>query len=208
MTRNDNDAARLAADIPDLAELADRIDVVLAYAWIDRGGFLRDTMQGLKRAVTALPPGPARDQLAGLAAGVGRTLADQQADHAACLRETHDALGPLAELTADALRAAGDRAAWVAGLRDLADFLAAHPDLPVPRVYCTDVINVFPEGGTDAERRAGVDQAAGVLGVRAAETPGGHYRASRSFGPLAYALVMIPRDDQADRTAAGLPEAA
>ena len=37
MTRNDNDAVVQAADIPDLAELADRIDVVLAYPWIDRG---------------------------------------------------------------------------------------------------------------------------------------------------------------------------
>jgi hypothetical protein len=208
MTRSDNDAAGRAADIPDLAELADRIDVVLAYAWIDRGAFLRDTMQGLKRAVNALPPGPARDQLAGLTAGIGRTLADKQADHAACLREIRDALSPLAELAAADLLAAADRAAWVAGLRDLADFLAAHPDLPVPRVYCTDVINVFPEGGTDAERRAGVDRAAGVLGVPAADTHGGHYRAARSFGPIAYALVMIPRDDQAADAAAELPEAA
>ena len=194
----DNDAAERAAFIPDLGELADRIDVVLAHSWIDRGAFLRDTMQGLKRAVEALAAGPGRDQLAALAARIGRVLADPQADHAACLRDTRDALGPLAESTAADLRAAADRAAWVAGLRDLADFLAAHPDVPVPPAYHDQGITVFPEGGTDDERRAGVDRAAGVLGVRAAETRGGHYRASRSFGPVTFDVVVIPSADQAE----------
>src|SRR5690242_17566984 len=65
-----------------------------------------------------------------------------------------------AALAAD-LRAAADRAAWVAGLRDLAEFLAAHPDVPVPPGYHSDGITVFPEGGSDDDRRAAVDQAAG-----------------------------------------------
>ena len=63
MTRNSNDAAGQAADIPDLSELADRIDVVLAYPWIDRAGFLRDAMQGLKRAAQVLPAVPLLGQL-------------------------------------------------------------------------------------------------------------------------------------------------
>ena len=80
MTRNDNDAARRAADIPDLRELADRIDVVLAHSWIDRGGFLRDAMQGLKRAAHALPAGQSRARLPALAEGIGVELADPRAE--------------------------------------------------------------------------------------------------------------------------------
>jgi hypothetical protein len=198
MTRNSNDAAGRAADIPDLRELADRIDVVLAHPWIDRGGFLRDAMQGLRRAAQVLPAGQSQARLLALAEDIGAGLADRRTELDGCLRDTREALGPLADSAADDLRAAADRAAWVTGLRDLADFLAGHPDVPVPPAYHTDVINVFPQGGTDDERRAEVDRAAGVLGVAAAESRGGHYRASRSFGPVAFALVVIPREDPAD----------
>ena len=66
---------------------------------------------------------------------------------------------------------------------------------------------MFPDGDTDDERRAGVDQAAGVLGVRAADR-GGHYRASRLFGPVEYVAVMIPRPGQTSDAAAVLTEAA
>ena len=97
MTSNDL-AAERAALIPDLAELADRIDVVLAHAWIDRGAFLRDTLHGLRQAVDALPAGPGRADLAALVGRIGRVVADPQADREACLRETREALGPLAEL--------------------------------------------------------------------------------------------------------------
>lgn len=211
MTRNSNDAAGQAADIPDLAELADRIDVVLAHPWIDRGGFLRDTAQGLKRAAHALPAGQSRARLLALAEGIGTELADRRTELDGCLRDTRDALGPLAEATADDLRAAADRAAWVTGLRDLADFLAGHPDVPVPPAYHSHTLNVFPEGDSDDDRRAEVDRAAGVLGTAAAETGGGHYRAARSFGPVEFALVVIPRKTPADAagTAAdGMAEAA
>jgi hypothetical protein len=66
---------------------------------------------------------------------------------------------------------------------------------------------MFPDGDTDNERRAGVDQAAGVLGVQAADR-GGHYRASRRFGPVEYVAVMIPREDRAGDAAAELAGAA
>src|SRR3954447_12717212 len=104
MTSNDL-AAERAVSIPDLAELADRIDVVLAHAWIDRGAFLRDALHGLRQAADVLPAGPGRDGLAALAGRIGRVVADPQADREQCLRETREALGPLAELTAAALRA-------------------------------------------------------------------------------------------------------
>jgi len=211
MTRNSNDAAVRAADIPDLAELADRIDVVLAHEWIDRGAFLRDTLQGLRKAVDALPPGLARDELADLADGISRVLACAQADRGRCLRGTREALRLLAESAGAELRAAADRAAWVAGLRDLADFLAAHPDVPVPPAYHSCTLHVFPEGDSDDDRRAETDRAAGVLGTAAAETGGGHYKATRSFGPVEFALVVIPRKalaDGAGTAADGMAEAA
>jgi hypothetical protein len=172
--------------------------VVLDHPWIDRGAFLRDALHGLRQAVDALPSGPGRADLFALVGRVGRVVADPQADREACLRDTRDALAPLAESTAADLRAAANRAAWVAGLRDLADFLEGHPDVPAPPAYHNQVIDEFPDGDTDAERRAGVDRAAGAMGVPAAETRGGHYKASVHFGPVAYEVVAIPAERRAE----------
>jgi hypothetical protein len=208
MTRNDNDAAGQATDIPDLRELADRIDVVLAHAWIDRGAFLRDTLHGLRQAVDVLTAGPGRDGLAALVGHIDRALADPRADREACLRVIRDALPQLAELTAADLRAAADRAVWVAGLRGLADFLAAHPDVPVPPAYHTQSFHVFPDGESDAERRAEIDRVAAALGVPAAESGAGHYRAALSFGPAEYLAVALPSADQAEDPTAVTPDAA
>lgn len=201
---SDSTAAGRAACIPDLGELASRIDLVLDHPWIDRGAFLRDTLHGLRQAVDALPSGPGRADLAALVARVGRVVADPQADRETCLRDTREALVPLAESMAADLRAAADRAAWVAGLRELADFLEGHPDVPVPSAYFNQVIDEFPDGDTDAERRTGVDRAAEAMGVSAAETRGGHYKASVHFGPLGYQVVAIPAERRAevDRVAA------
>jgi hypothetical protein len=208
MTSDNAAAERAAFIVPDLRELADRIEVVLAHPWIDRAGFLRDTMGGLRQAVAALPAGPGRLQLADLAARIGRVLADPHVDRERCLRDTRDALAPLAESTAADLRAAADRAAWVAGLRDLADFLAAHPDVPVPPAYHTQSIHVFPDGASDAGRRAEIDRVAAALGVPAAESGAGHYRAARSFGPAEYLAVALPKADQAEDSAAPAPDVA
>ena len=198
---SDSAVAERATFIPDLGELASRIDVVLAHSWIDRGAFLRDTLHGLRQAVDALPAGPGRVQLAALVSRVGRVVADARADREACLRDSRDALGSLAESTAVDLRAAADRAAWVAGLRELADFLAAHPDVPAPPAYHTQGIMEFPDGDTDTDRRAGVDRAAEAMGVPAAETHGGHYKASVRFGPVAYEVVATPRERRAQVSA-------
>ena len=192
MTRDNDAAADQAAFIPDLGELATRIDVVLAHPWIDRGAFLRDIQRGLEQAADVLSAGPGRDQLADLVARIGGALFAPEAARQACLRHVREALGSLAEVTAAELRAAADRAVLVAGLRDLADFLAAHPDVPVPPAYHEETIHQFPDGDTDAERRAGVDRAADAMGVPAAETRGGHYKATARFGPLAYEVVALP----------------
>jgi hypothetical protein len=200
-------AAECAAFITDLGELAGRVDVVLANPWIGHAEFLRDIAAGLTRAAEALPGGPDRDRLADLARDIGGALVDPRADRETCLRAARDALGGLPESMGAALRAAADRAAWVAGLRELADFLAAHPDVPVPPAYHTQGICEFPDGDSDAERRAGVDRAAAALGVRAAGSWGGHYKASARFGPVEYAAVAIPRDAPAEDSAAAGPEA-
>src|SRR5260370_13348800 len=99
----DNDAAGRAADIPDLRELADRIDVVLAYAWIDRRGFLRDAMQGLRRAARALPAGQSPARLLALAEGIRVELTHPPTQPCRCPPGHPQAPRPPAESTARGL---------------------------------------------------------------------------------------------------------
>lgn len=73
-----------------------------------------------------------------------------------------------------------DRSDVVRGLRALADFLEAHPDLPAPW-------HVDAPAGTirddEAAERAEVDRIGGILGVPAtANAEGTHYEAERDFG--------------------------
>jgi hypothetical protein len=84
-----------------------------------------------------------------------------------------------------------ERKRLIAGLRDLADFLAGNPDVPAPRHV--DAL-VFPAEGSDAEMFAEVDTIAGLIGTTAsdADSPCGHYRAARDFGPVQYRAVAIP----------------
>ena len=90
------------------------------------------------------------------------------------------------------------RARLIAGLRDLAEFLDRNPQVPAPRY--ADLL-VFPPRGTDAEMFAEVDIIAEQIGVTARQndTPDGHYIASRSFGPVQYRAVAIPRAARNDR---------
>lgn len=81
-----------------------------------------------------------------------------------------------------------ERAQFIAALRDLAGYLADHPEVPVPDTGRK--ILVFAPAGSDGEERSYVDQAAAALGVTVTEG-GGHYRATRDFGPLAYTVVTI-----------------
>jgi hypothetical protein len=80
------------------------------------------------------------------------------------------------------------RARFINGLRDLAAFLDANLFFPVPPYG--DTIHVFPEGLTDAERRAAVDRLAAIMGTTA-EDENGHYRADGQFGPVTYCVVAI-----------------
>lgn len=91
-----------------------------------------------------------------------------------------------------------ERAALIAGLRDLADFLDQNPQVPAPRR--TDLL-VFPPDGTDAEMFAEIDAIARRIGTKASDTdsPAGHCSAVRCFGPVLYRAVAIPgaaRDDE------------
>lgn len=81
------------------------------------------------------------------------------------------------------------RARFTAALRQLADHLDAHPDIPVPG---TPKFLVFPpHHAAEPERRGFVDQAAAALGVTAADDNYGHYLAIRRFGPLVFEVLEI-----------------
>ncbi len=84
------------------------------------------------------------------------------------------------------------RTQTVAGLRALADFLNAHPEIPV-REYGWEY-TVFPRKGSDAAERAEIDRIAAALGETACDetSRGGHYRVSKTFGRIIYTAVHIP----------------
>ena len=83
-----------------------------------------------------------------------------------------------------------ERAALIAGLRDMADYLESNPEVPAP-IY-TQVFT-FPPGDDWWAMRARIDATAVRLGVTAYGSAGGHYLAVRSFGPVEYRAVAIPR---------------
>jgi hypothetical protein len=83
-----------------------------------------------------------------------------------------------------------DRAAVRAGLRALAEFLGAHPGLPVPQFSIFAGLTVYPVGSQE-EKRAEVDRIADVLQVNTEEF--GVYQAELRFGgPIAYRAVAVP----------------
>jgi hypothetical protein len=90
-----------------------------------------------------------------------------------------------------------ERERLIAGLRELADFLAQNPDVPVPRH--TDVL-VFPDRGSNEEMFAEIDVIAQQISAAAsdADSPAGHYSAGRDFGPVHYRAVAIPHRDDAN----------
>lgn len=82
-----------------------------------------------------------------------------------------------------------DRTAIITGLRDLADFLDAHPGIPI--TGCVPLYH-FADHGTDADQRAEIEQIAALLGSPVEEqTPYGHYVTTISFGPIQYRAVAI-----------------
>ena len=85
------------------------------------------------------------------------------------------------------------RAAFITALRQLADFLDANPDLPVPPYGIS--IDVHAER-TDDGGKTEVDSVAGQLGahVRDDTARGGHYRTGRDFGSVRYGVVSVSSD--------------
>ena len=82
------------------------------------------------------------------------------------------------------------RAEFIAGLRALADFLAAHPEIPVPIQAISAEITVHALQGGDAEQaqlcrpdRRGARQAR--------HRHNGHYGTWRAFGPVSFGALAI-----------------
>jgi hypothetical protein len=85
---------------------------------------------------------------------------------------------------------APERAELVAGLRSLADYLAAHPSVPAPPYGWT--LAVYAEG-TDSEQFAQVDLVAEIVGEQPVDrrAVSGHHHVRRSFGPVSYQFTAI-----------------
>lgn len=87
----------------------------------------------------------------------------------------------------------GDRDAFIAGLRELTDFLTANPGVIVPRNPSFAVL----VDATDASVRKEVANCvAAPLGVLVDDLGEGYFKARRHFGPIAYCVVAIPPEEQ------------
>ena len=86
------------------------------------------------------------------------------------------------------------RSEYIAGLRELADYLEAHPAIPVPTVVpqVTVYTGTDTHTGGDGVGRAIVDQAAATFGTGVHVSSSGHCEATRKFGGLAYRILCIP----------------
>ena len=95
-----------------------------------------------------------------------------------------------------------ERGRFIAGLRELADFLDRNPEVSAP--WRADLL-VFPADGTDAEMFAEIDVIAEQIDVTASDddSPRGHYSAVRDFGPVQYRAVAIPHSARDDETKEG-----
>lgn len=83
-----------------------------------------------------------------------------------------------------------ERAAFIQGLRDLADFLQEHPEVPVTPYG--NAITFFPHAASEADERAEIDRIAAALDVKPTGTSDGDfYRAIRKFGPITYKAISI-----------------
>jgi len=84
----------------------------------------------------------------------------------------------------------GARARFIRALRDLADYLDRHPAIPVPKTGQTLTLHA---SYADYGGRAQVDHIAQLLdaGIRDETAHGGHYWATRQFGPIGYEIVAI-----------------
>jgi hypothetical protein len=94
------------------------------------------------------------------------------------------------------------RSKAITGLRQLADYLEAHPAIPVAP-FGWDLHIYTDRDEDDAAARAEVDRIAAVLGVQVRDDTGrgGHYMAARTFGLISYAAVHIPTRQMAEHRA-------
>lgn len=96
-----------------------------------------------------------------------------------------------------------DRAQFTAALRELADFIDAHPDLPLP--YSAQVGPLL--SGEDAWERGEVRRIAEVLETTPFCLGGDHYVVERQFGGdaprngIKYRAVAIPEERMAQHYA-------
>jgi hypothetical protein len=93
---------------------------------------------------------------------------------------------------------ATERQALISGLRELADFLEANPEIPAPKN--ADVL-VFPlHAASEAEQLSEIDVIASLIGS-GTETSATyhHYTTSRRFGPVEYRAVAIPTGENKEQ---------
>ncbi|MDH6548698.1 hypothetical protein [Streptomyces sp. SAI-041] len=87
----------------------------------------------------------------------------------------------------------GYRAAFLAGLQELVDFLTANPAVVVPRRAS---VAVLVDASDPAGRREGVAAVAAPLGAPPEDLGRGCFDAPREFGPIAYVVVAIPPQER------------
>jgi hypothetical protein len=82
------------------------------------------------------------------------------------------------------------RKAYITALRELADYLSANPDLPVPQYGSTASVHAdsADHGGRDQ-----VDRIAAQLGTPVEDTltSAGYYQVKRDFGPIEYVAYAV-----------------
>ena len=96
---------------------------------------------------------------------------------------------------------ADPRAAFISGLRDLADWFEANPDVPTGR-YPYLAYTYFPEGDDDAEL-AEVARVAALIGedIQTNAKADRHF-VEKQFGPVAYQALAISANAMARHEAA------
>ena len=79
----------------------------------------------------------------------------------------------------------------ISGLRQLADYLDNHPDVPVCE-FGWDILT-FPREDTEVAGRAEVDRVAAILGVHPDDeiADHGHYTARNTFARITYEIIHI-----------------
>jgi hypothetical protein len=102
----------------------------------------------------------------------------------ASLPFTHGSVDGLSESSAD----------FVAGLRKLADFIEANPDLPIPGWAH---VTYFPDGA-DPEQHEEIDRVADIIGRETSwNKERTQYTVSRTFGPVTYKAALVLKAEKA-----------